>query len=98
MIEFYIINAIAKERARQKEKWGEQNHDDFIWLSILTEEVGELAQAALHDRFGGKAAGTLETELVQAATVAIQWIECLRRNANSPQNTLSESIGDGNKL
>lgn len=80
-------NAVAdvlEERARQDAIWGEQNYDDIIWVAILTEEVGEAAQAALHDMFGGKAKGTLRIELTHVAAVAIQWIECIdRRNANS---------------
>ena len=74
-----IFGKIATERARQNEKWGEQNHDDYRWLAILTEEIGELAQAALHDEFGGRAAGTLEDELIQVAAVAVQWLECIER-------------------
>lgn len=36
----------------------DRNQDPFIWGAILGEEVGEFHQAVLHDRFGGKAAGT----------------------------------------
>ena len=72
--------AVALERKRQTEKWGEQNHDVFVWLSILSEEIGELAQAALHDKFGGRAAGTLKNELTQVAAVAVQWLEQLERD------------------
>jgi len=76
-----IIHDILDERDRQDVKWGEQNHDDYRWLAILTEEVGELAQAALHDEFGGKHAGTLRKELIQAAAVCVSWLECIdRRN------------------
>ena len=39
------------ERGRQDAKWSEQNHDPITYLAILTEEVGEFAQAALHNRF-----------------------------------------------
>lgn len=42
---------------------------------ILGEEVGEFHQAVLHDRFGGKAAGTSREEAVQIAAVALQIIE-----------------------
>ena len=77
-----VIQTIVDERQRQDAKWGQQNHDDYRWLAILTEEVGELAQAALHDEFGGKAAGTLRAELIQVAAVAMSWLECLDRNAN----------------
>lgn len=70
---------IALEREKQDVKWGEQNHNDYVWLAILTEEIGEVAQAALHDEFGGKAAGTIKTELIQAAAVAVAWLECIER-------------------
>lgn len=75
-----IFRLIAAERQRQNDKWGEQNHDSFTWLAILTEEIGEVAQAVLHDRFGGKAAGTLQTEIIHVAAVVVQWIECTWRN------------------
>ncbi len=75
-----VLADVATERARQEAKWGEQNHDDFIYSAILGEEVGEAAQAVLHDKFGGKSAGTLEEELIQVAAVAVAWVECIRRN------------------
>lgn len=75
-----VMSDIAGERIRQNEKWGEQNHDDYTWLAILSEEIGETAQAALHNEFGGCAKGTLRAELVQVAAVAIQWLECIDRN------------------
>lgn len=74
-----VFGEVAIERARQNEKWGEQNHDDYRWLAILTEEIGELAQAILHDEFGGRAAGTRNDELIQVAAVAVQWLECIER-------------------
>lgn len=75
-----VLMDIAKERQRQNEKWGEQNHDAYRWLAILAEEVGEAAQAALHNEFGGHAKLTLRKELVQVAAVAVQWLECIDRN------------------
>lgn len=80
-----IRNALAlvlKERERQNQKWGEQNHTDEIWMPILVEEVGELAQAILHNRFGGKAKGTTKEELTHVAAVALQWLECMERNGS----------------
>ena len=70
-----IILEVKDERERQNNKWGEQNHDSYTWLAILVEEIGELAQAALHNSFGGEAKGTLRTELLHTAAVAIQWLE-----------------------
>jgi NTP pyrophosphatase (non-canonical NTP hydrolase) len=70
-----IFKAIALERKHQDAKWGEQNHDDYTWLAILAEEIGESAQAVLHDTFGGSASGTLRGELIQAAAVLVAWLE-----------------------
>lgn len=65
---------IRAERERQEAKWGEQNHDDLKWLAILTEEVGELAQAILE----GNASG-IKVERIQVAAVAVAWMECADR-------------------
>jgi NTP pyrophosphatase (non-canonical NTP hydrolase) len=70
---------VLRERGRQDEKWGEQNLDPFTYLAVLTEEVGELAEAALHTRFGGPKASGLRTEAVHVAAVALAIIECLDR-------------------
>lgn len=70
---------VLQERGRQDEKWGEQNLDPITYLAVLTEEVGELAQAALHTRFGGHAAAGLRTEAIHVAAVALAIIECLDR-------------------
>ena len=40
-----VLNEVSAERQRQDAKWGEQNHDPLLWLSILTEE--ELYQVYL---------------------------------------------------
>jgi len=61
-----ILSDVAAERTDQDAKWGEQNIDGFVWLSILAEALGEAAQATLHDHFGGKHTGTLRQELIQA--------------------------------
>lgn len=73
------IALVEEECQRQDERWGEQNHDDYRWIAILSEEVGELAQAILHDEFGGAHAGTMKEELAQVAAVAMQWLEALER-------------------
>ena len=80
-----VIAEVNEERGKQNDKWGEQNHSSEWWLAILSEEVGEAAQAVLHDKFGGRAAGTLRCELIQLAAIAVAWIECLDRHAE-PQD------------
>ena len=64
------LSDVLAEMQRQDAKWGaDRNQDPFIWGAILGEE------AVLHDRFGGKAAGTSREEAVQIAAVALQIIE-----------------------
>lgn len=77
-----IILDILAERKRQNDKWGEQNHEPIIWSAILTEECGEFAEAALHNKFGGHAANGLREEAIQCAAVALQIIEYLDRRNN----------------
>jgi hypothetical protein len=78
-VQHRAVSDVLKERWRQDAKWGEQNNDPFTYLAVLSEEVGELAQAALHTKFGGHAAEGLYTEAVHTAAVALAIVECLLR-------------------
>lgn len=73
------LASVLDERRKQDAKWGEQNHDPITWSAILTEECGEFAEAAFHDKFGGHAAAGLRNEAVQVSAVALQIVECLDR-------------------
>lgn len=78
-----IYNAIDAERVRQAELWN-KDHDwaraycssaalpTPVKVAVLTEEVGEVARAALeHDTDG------LRLELVQVAAIAVAWLEAM---------------------
>ena len=69
--------AIVDERDRQDDKWGLQDHDLPTWLTILTEEVGELAAAMLCHRFGNDDHPELNwrKEAIQVAAVALSITE-----------------------
>ena len=80
-----IFFEVFDEIKRQDQKWGLQNHDVHFWNSIITEELGESAEAAL-DLWGGPAsignyaaAKHYQEELVHVAACAIQAIVTLRR-------------------
>ena len=73
------MGSVIAERARQDQKFGEQNHDPITYVTVLMEEVGEFAQAALQARFGGPAAERLRDEAVHTAAVALAIVECLDR-------------------
>lgn len=75
-----VLADVREERGRQEAKWGPQNHPFPLWLTILSEEVGEASREFLHaaheDReHGDEHATKLRKELVQAAAVAVQIIE-----------------------
>ena len=44
-----ILSEIFEERQNQDAKWGPQHHAPEMWLTILMEEMGEAAQAYLHE-------------------------------------------------
>lgn len=70
-----VVSSILIERQKQDDKWGEQNHDVYKWLSILGEEVGEANKAALED-----SRDDLINELIQIGAVTVAMIESLKRN------------------
>ena len=78
---------VLEEREKQDQKWGEQNHNDYIWLAILSEELGEVSQAILQTDFGGKHSGKTKEELIQLAAVAIAWLECIERRKRQSWRT-----------
>ncbi len=73
---------VLTERDRQDRKWGQQNHLSIEWMAILTEEVGELAQAIVDRHFSDKPDDGLkiQTELIHVAAVCKAMWECGERN------------------
>jgi NTP pyrophosphatase (non-canonical NTP hydrolase) len=82
---FEVLADVFEERERQDKKWGQQNHDAFRWLSILTEEVGEAAQAAndVEEKCEVQHWARYREELVQVAAVAVAMIECFDRQTTT---------------
>jgi hypothetical protein len=84
-----VLAALARERERQTEKWGEQNHGDLYWFGILLEEVGELAKALIENPefIGSRAVRDMDVlltpeathELVQVGAVVVAWLEAIER-------------------
>lgn len=81
------ITDVIDEMHRQDQKWGQQNCDPTVWLTILTEEVGELAQAIQADLFGkadhSSHSGSMREEAIQVAAVAVQFVGYLARRGQS---------------
>lgn len=72
-----IFTEVTAERDAQDTKWGNQRHSMPVWSAILTEECGEVAEAALRVEFHGEDdhLAHLREELVQVAAVAVHMIE-----------------------
>jgi NTP pyrophosphatase (non-canonical NTP hydrolase) len=68
IIREYVFDLINKERMRQEILHPIKKYDHFYMLAVLTEELGEVAQA-LQD-------GTnAEEEIIQVAAVCLRWLE-----------------------
>lgn len=80
-----LAERIQAERARQIEKYTAEHYATLSaaeWMAILTEEVGEVAQAAYRaSRAEGRYTPLLD-ELVQVAAVAVAWLEVLEGDAS----------------
>jgi NTP pyrophosphatase (non-canonical NTP hydrolase) len=72
-----IYADIAAERGRQHQKWGTQRHDFPVWITVLSEEVGEVSQAILQYRqvASDRRLKAMREEAVQVAAVAVAMIE-----------------------
>ena len=72
------LEAVDEERCRQDIKWGTINNFDDRpldrWLTILVEEVGELAEGIQN-----RDQANIEEEATQVAAVAVAILESVRR-------------------
>lgn len=74
------IELVLRERNRQDTKFGANRNIPMpLYLAILTEEVGELAQAVVDTEFGGDTASGLFEEAVHTAAVSLAIVEMLIR-------------------
>ena len=69
-----IAQEVVRERERQDEKWGEQNHHPLKWITILGEEFGEACRGAFENN-----PKNYREELIQVAAVAVAAVESLDR-------------------
>jgi NTP pyrophosphatase (non-canonical NTP hydrolase) len=75
-----LLIAVVVESEKQLGKWGIQSRTAFEWMSYLTEEIGELAQAINdHEYCGDPKPDTLKRniyqEAIQVATLALKIAE-----------------------
>ncbi|WP_154663092.1 MazG-like family protein [Bacillus massiliigorillae] len=75
-----VLLDIEQERINQVCKWGKQNHSLEKWFVILSEEVGEVAQAIQSDDDWRKESdkSNIYEELIQVAAVAVSIAEQIK--------------------
>jgi NTP pyrophosphatase (non-canonical NTP hydrolase) len=78
--------AFKRERNRQDIKWGAYRPElsDYEWLAILTEEVGEAADAILKHSHG-YSPRPIQTEVIQAGAVCLAWLEHILEAGNETE-------------
>ncbi|WP_147536081.1 MazG-like family protein [Bacillus marasmi] len=85
-LEESVLVDVAAERLRQNAMWGKQRHPLGVWLAILGEEFGEVAQAMQGHMglasFKESDADDLYGELIQLAAVAVAIAEQVKEGGN----------------
>lgn len=75
-----VLNEVLQERQRQDAKFGpDRNYTPHEWLCVLTEEVGEVANAINENVLHRTTLENYRHELVQVAAVAVAAIESYDR-------------------
>ena len=85
----YYLSEIAKERTRQDEKFGEQNHHPLMWFSIIGEEFGEMCKAYIDFTLNDNDSNfwdAMQREAVQIAACCVAMLECLDRMAEKGED------------
>ena len=70
-----LVELIQFENEAQLAKWGIQTRSIFEWLAYLTEEVGELSEAASEHEYRNGRPETVRHEAIQVATLALKIAE-----------------------
>jgi NTP pyrophosphatase (non-canonical NTP hydrolase) len=75
----YVMNGILQELRSAKAKWPGWPVDPIHAASVLSEEAGELVQAANDFCYSGGSVEQMELEARQVAAMAVRFLEGLDR-------------------
>ena len=103
MVEKPAFKSVIEERKRQMDLWGVQNHDIATWHEIVSEELGEAAEADLKRRFdedeGEYTIEDVRKEFVGVAATALSVIEYIdRTDFSSGEEPLELEWEDLNRI
>jgi len=77
--ENWIIGKIVNESVRQVNKWGIQVRSAFEWLTYITEELGEMAEAISEHEYRNGSKEKVTSEAIQVATLALKIAEMFEK-------------------
>jgi hypothetical protein len=72
-----VLKDIKRQREKQLEKWGTQQHDPKMWLAILGEEFGEVAKEIAETHVKDFDVAAYRKECLHVAAVASAMVQCL---------------------
>lgn len=75
-----LVWQLEQENTKQAKKWGIQEHTAFEWLTYITEELGELAEAISESEYRGGRREKVVNEAFQVATLALKIAEMFKYN------------------
>jgi NTP pyrophosphatase (non-canonical NTP hydrolase) len=70
-----LVPMVEEENKHQIEKFGVQCKSPFEWMTNLTEEVGELAEAITEVEYNNATLEAVRREAIQVATLALKIAE-----------------------
>jgi len=72
---------VRNEHTRHTQKWGLQSRSLFEWLTYITEEVGELAEAISKHEYGNRDMLEISKEAIRVAALATRISAIIKQNA-----------------
>ena len=87
-----ILPRVTEENHQQVKKWGVQDHEPSMWLTITAEEFGEMAKAILEHTFGSGKPDAVVKEAIQTATLCLKIAEMF--DALNPESKIYGIISE----
>lgn len=82
--DYELFDMVSSENIRQRKKWGVQDRTPFEWLTYITEEVGELAEAISEHEYRRGQPSSVVKEAIQAATLCLKVAEMYLNKIDNP--------------
>ena len=85
---------VRSEMVKQDKKWGSnRKQPDYVWLLILVEEIGEVAEAILNNLFKDGPINDVDMEVTQTTAVGMQWLKTkTQEGGNGPLRGEGEQL------